>query len=153
MPPPMQRFGGGPNSLASHYQYPPQSQAHLPTPSLAGSNPSFMNANTMSNPFSVNGNALTLPGGFGGSGLGMTAGTGLASQAAQMSFAGANMHQHGHNGMGETGQTRGGNKNRIRDVWSGNLNEEMALLRAVVEKYPYVSMVSQMIYTTRLGNV
>lgn len=70
----------------------------------------------------------------------MATGTGLASQAAQMSFAQANMHQHGHNGMGESGPVRGGNKSRIREVWAGNLNEEMALLRAVAEKYPYVAM-------------
>lgn len=73
----------------------------------------------------------------------MATGTGLASQAAQMSFAQANMHQHGHNGMGESGPVRGGNKSRIREVWAGNLNEEMALLRAVAEKYPYVAMVSR----------
>jgi CCR4-NOT transcription complex subunit 7/8 len=143
MPPPMQRFGGGPNSLASHYQqYPSQTQSHLPTPSMAGSNPSFMNPNSMSNPFAVNGNGLSLAGAFGASGLGMATGTGLSSQAAQLSFAAANMHQHGPNGMGEPGQTRGGSKNRIRDVWAGNLSEEMALLRAVAERYPYVSMVS-----------
>lgn len=99
-----------------------------------------MNTNSMSNPFAMNGNALSMSGGFGGgSGLGMPGGTGLASQAAQMSFAGANVQQHGHNGMGEPG-IRGGNKGRIREVWKGNLNEEMALLRELVEKYPYISM-------------
>jgi CCR4-NOT transcription complex subunit 7/8 len=95
----------------------------------------------MSNPFAMNGNALSMSGGFGGgAGLGMPGGTGLASQAAQMSFAGANVQPHGHNGMGESG-TRGANKGRIREVWKGNLNEEMALLRELVEKYPYISMV------------
>jgi CCR4-NOT transcription complex subunit 7/8 len=100
-----------------------------------------MNANSMSNPFAVNGNALALPGSFGGSGIGMGVGTGLASQAAQMSFAAANIHNHGHTGMSETSQRGTGNKNRIREVWAGNLHEEMAILRAVVEKYPYVAMV------------
>jgi CCR4-NOT transcription complex subunit 7/8 len=100
-----------------------------------------MNANSMSNPFSMNGNALSLSGGFGGAGLGMPGGTGLASQAAQLSFAGASNH-HLQNGMGDPGPRAGlQNKNRIRDVWAGNLHEEMALLRQLVDKYPYIAMV------------
>ncbi|TAQ87989.1 hypothetical protein B7494_g3697 [Chlorociboria aeruginascens] len=139
MPPPLQRFGA-PNSLASHYQqYSTHSQSHtagLPPPSL--SNPPFMNANSMSNPFAVNGNALSLSTGFGAAGLNMPGGTGLASQAAQMSFAGANIQQS-HNGMGESG-SRTSNKGRIREVWKGNLHEEMAILRQLVDKYPYIAM-------------
>ncbi|KAH7417616.1 ribonuclease H-like domain-containing protein, partial [Cadophora sp. MPI-SDFR-AT-0126] len=141
MPPPMQRFGGAPNNLASHYQqYPSHSQAHsagLPPPSLASNPGGFMNANSMSNPFSMNGNALSLSGGFGGAGLGMPGGTGLASQAAQMGFANAN--NQGHNGMDHPARAAG-NKNRIRDVWAGNLKEEMAILRCLVDKYPYIAM-------------
>jgi CCR4-NOT transcription complex subunit 7/8 len=95
----------------------------------------------MNNPFSVNGNALSLYGGFGGAGLGMPGGTGLASQAAQMSFAGANIHQ-GHNGMSDVGSVRGQkNQNRIRDVWASNLEEEMVILRCLAGKYPYIAMV------------
>jgi CCR4-NOT transcription complex subunit 7/8 len=145
MPPPMQRFGGAPNNLASHYQqYPTHSQAHtagLPPPSLA-SNPGFMNANSMSNAFSVNGNSLGLSGGFGGSSLGMPGGTGLASQAAQMGFANAPLHQQGHGSMSEAGSSRSAvNKSRIRDVWAGNLLEEIAVLRCLVDKYPFIAMV------------
>lgn len=33
------------------------------------------------------------------------------------------------------------NKGRIREVWKHNLQEEMAVLRDVVEKYPYIAMV------------
>ena len=100
-----------------------------------------MNANSMSNPFAMNGNSLGMSGGFGGGGgLGMPGATGLASQAAQMSFAGANVQPPGHNGMGESG-TRGSTKGRIREVWKGNLHEEMAMLRVLVEEYPYISMV------------
>ena len=40
-------------------------------------------------------------------------------------------------GMGSKGQI----KSRIRDVWRGNLNQEMALLRVMVQQYPYISMV------------
>ena len=95
----------------------------------------------MSNPFAVNGNALSISGGFGGSGLGMPGGTGLASQAAQISFAGASLQQQGHNGMGELGARVMQNKNRIREVWNGNLKDEMAMLRQLVDKYPYIAMV------------
>ena len=143
MPPRMQGFGGPPNSLGSHYQsYPTHSQGHsagLPPPAL-GNNPGFMNANSMNNPFAVNGNALSISGGFGGSGLGMPGGTGLASQAAQMSFAGASLQQ-GHNVMGDQAARAIANKGKIRDVWKGNLHEEMALLRQLVDKYPYIAMV------------
>jgi hypothetical protein len=31
---------------------------------------------------------------------------------------------------------------RIRDVWRSNLHQEMDLLRALVDQYPYISMVS-----------
>jgi CCR4-NOT transcription complex subunit 7/8 len=140
----MQRFGGAPNNLASHYQQYPHSQAHaagLPPPSL-GNNPGFMNANSMNNPFAVNGNALSISGGFGSSGLGMPGGTGLASQAAQMGFANASMQQHGHNGVGEAGsRSRGKGESRIREVWKNNLAEEMAILRQLVDQYQYIAMV------------
>ena len=29
----------------------------------------------------------------------------------------------------------------IRDVWAGNLEEEMEVLRGLVDKYPFVAMV------------
>lgn len=39
----------------------------------------------------------------------------------------------------------GGSKNplkgRIRDVWRGNLAQEMQVLRSLIDKYPYISMV------------
>lgn len=141
MPPPMQRFGAAPNNLASHYQqYPGHSQAGGLPPPLAA-NQGFMNANSTSNPFAVNGSALSMSGGFGAAGLGMPSGTGLASQAAQMSFAGANLQQQVHNGMGEPATRGMTNKGRIREVWKGNLHEEMAILRHLVDKYPYIAMV------------
>jgi CCR4-NOT transcription complex subunit 7/8 len=30
---------------------------------------------------------------------------------------------------------------RIREVWANNLEEEMATLRALIERYPFISMV------------
>ncbi|KAI9050004.1 hypothetical protein LZ554_006149 [Drepanopeziza brunnea f. sp. 'monogermtubi'] len=136
MPPPMQRFGVA-NNLANHYQqYPSHAQSHaagLAPPANQG----FMNANSMSNPFAVNGNALSLSGGFGGAGIGAPGATGLASHAAQLGFANANHPVH--NGI-DHGARPAGNKNRIRDVWAVNLNEEMAILRCLVDKYPYIAM-------------
>lgn len=40
-------------------------------------------------------------------------------------------------GMGPKGQI----KSRIRDVWRGNLAQEMESLREMVVHYPYISMV------------
>lgn len=31
---------------------------------------------------------------------------------------------------------------RVREVWSTNLEQEMALIRETIEKYPYIAMVS-----------
>lgn len=33
-------------------------------------------------------------------------------------------------------------KGRIREVWKSNLEDEMAVLRDLVPKYPYIAMVS-----------
>lgn len=44
--------------------------------------------------------------------------------------------QDGAKGMGQ----------RIRDVWRTNLHQEMALLRELVQKYPYISMVSMILF-------
>ena len=142
----MQRFGGGPNSMAHYQQYPPHSQGHaagLPPPTLGG-NPAFMNPNTNINPFAVNGNALSLAQGFSGAGggMGVGGGTGLASHAAQISFAhGAALQQSAH-GVNEQGGRGVVNKGRIREVWKHNLAEEMDTLRRLVDRYPYISMVS-----------
>lgn len=38
-------------------------------------------------------------------------------------------------------ENKSGIKSRIRDVWKHNLAQEMATLRSLVEKYPYISMV------------
>lgn len=39
------------------------------------------------------------------------------------------------------------NKGRIREVWKHNLHEEMAVLRDLVDKYPYIAMVRHEEYT------
>lgn len=75
--------------------------------------------------------------------MGAVTGTGLGSREAQMSFAhGATLQNQQHNGMNDAG-ARMANKARgvIREVWKGNLHQEMDTLRKLVERYPYISMV------------
>jgi CCR4-NOT transcription complex subunit 7/8 len=84
--------------------------------------------------------------GFGG-GADTGNGTGLASHAAQMGFVrGAQMQQQQQLHQGQDGRLllegkTGSIKTRIRDVWKHNLGQEMAVLRRLVERYPYISMV------------
>ncbi|KAI9850925.1 MAG: hypothetical protein M1838_004811 [Thelocarpon superellum] len=78
------------------------------------------------------------PGGVGG-------GTGLGSHAAQMGFAhGAALQRQEANegaGLGAAADpSKGLGKGRIRDVWRNNLAQEMAVLRGLVDKYPYIAM-------------
>ncbi|KAJ5087720.1 hypothetical protein N7456_011336 [Penicillium angulare] len=154
MPPPVGRYG--PSGLAAPYtlqqahlqsQHPhPQSaNSALPPPSLGG-HPGFAgNPNTNINPFALSGagvaNGMSVAG-FAGADAG---GTGLASHAAQMGFArGAQMQQQqlhqGHDGRLSLDPKGGAVKTRIRDVWKHNLAHEMAVLRSLVDKYPYISM-------------
>lgn len=50
------------------------------------------------------------------------------------------LHQT-HDGRLALEAKAGAVKTRIRDVWKHNLAQEMAVLRQLVEKYPYISMV------------
>ena len=74
-------------------------------------------------------------------------GQGLASVAAQQGFArGAAMQEHSAQQL-EVGSldSKSGAQGRIRQVWRYNLEQEMAVLRQLVMKYPYVSMVRLLI--------
>jgi CCR4-NOT transcription complex subunit 7/8 len=108
--------------------------------------------NSMINNPGLNGNIGG--GGFGGTNLAATGGAGLASQEAQMRFAhGAALQQQQaqQQQAQESGVSRpAGVSGRIRDVYANNLNQEMAIIREMVRKYPYVSMVS--IYEAVMGN-
>jgi CCR4-NOT transcription complex subunit 7/8 len=158
MPPAVSRFGpqvlsGGPFShlQQSHHssQHQPPGSAGLPPPSF-NSHHGFGQANANSNisPFSTSGNTNGLAGGFGTGGGLAGGGTGLASQAAVMGFAhgAAIQQQQARDAMRRSSGGAGGGKHqmkgRIRDVWRHNLAQEMQILRALVEKYPYISMVS-----------
>ena len=88
-------------------------------------------------------------GGFGANaplGLGRA---GLASEAAMAGFAhGAAIEQRrdARDAMRRTsGAIKGQSKGRIRDVWQANLAQEMQNLRELVEQYPYISMVCDLL--------
>ena len=162
MPPAVSRYG--PQSLSNapfgHLQ-----QSHLPhhasqhqAPGSAGLPPPVLSSQhgfgqgssgSNMNPFAPSGNTNGLAGGFGtGSGIG-GGGTGLASPAAILGFQqGAAMQQQQQQQRDAVRRTSGGGtksqmKGRIREVWSGNLAQEMQILRSLVDKYPYISMVSE----------
>ena len=151
MPPQLRGFGGGPGVGAPYHQQGFPGSHGQPQGGHLGAN-QYLNANVQMSPFSpaANGNA------FGGAGLNGAAAVGFADsgfggQSARMGFAqgpGAALQQpqHGqvqHNVLMEHPTLRTHpNKGRIREVWKHNLHEEMAVLRGLVEKYPYIAMVS-----------
>lgn len=139
----MTRFQNGPSNMA-YQHFPGQQPSNYPT--QLGGNPSHLNPNAQIPSF-TNGNML---GGLGGgmnsaaASFGMGPETGLGSQAVRQGFDRAmpqqqHSQQGGHSMMGDhPARTQG--KGRIREVWSHNLEEEMAVLRKLVKKYPYVAM-------------
>lgn len=157
MPPAVSRFGPqiltGPFShlqqshlqhISSQHQLP--GAAGLPPPSF-NAHPGFAqgNPNSNINLFAPTNGANNLGGAFGGGGGGLGGGgTGLASHAAITGFAhgAAIQQQQAREALRRSSTSNKGLKSRIRDVWRGNLAQEMQLLRAIVEKYPYISMVS-----------
>lgn len=167
MPPPVGRYGpSGLNTPFGHLQQAhqlqqqqqaqqqqSQSQHHvahaqsLPPPSLGG-HPGFsaVASGSAGNPFGLAA-GLGSTNGVGAFGADVANGTGLASHAAQMGFVrGAQMQQQQQLHQTQDGRLildGKGNpiKTRIRDVWKHNLAQEMAVLRRLVERYPYISMV------------
>lgn len=157
MPPQLNRFPSGPATISPyHQQFPAHGQHSTSHPPPLTANPSYLNPNSQINAFTGNGNLLSLAGGlnsagaFGVGGGGGAGDTGLASHAARMSFAHAgNLQQQQqqqqqpqqHSHVMNDHPTRSQAKSRIRDVWKHNLHEEMATLRDLVDKYPYIAMV------------
>jgi len=82
-----------------------------------------------------------LQGGYGTGGLG--GGSGLASEEALRGFARGAAMQQQQAQQAESAQlglkSQGGG--RIREVWASNLEQEMIILRQLIQKYPFVSMV------------
>lgn len=155
--PPNSRFGpqmvSGPfahlqQTHLQHHSTHTSGSNSLPPPSL-GAHPSFApnNINPGQNPFTLAAGSNGLSGALGGGGtLGNGGGSGLASHAAQMGFAhGAALQQRqAEDALGRISTDgRGPTKSRIRDVWRGNLAHEMQVLRGLIEKYPYISMVGR----------
>jgi CCR4-NOT transcription complex subunit 7/8 len=130
----------------SHYQTPSQ---HLPggfNPQNAFGTSALNGGISPFNPTSAyGGNAFSNMPGAGGSfngGILGGQGQGLASVAAQQGFArGAAMQEHSHAAAeAGLGGVKSGMIGRIREVWRHNLEQEMAVLRQLIIKYPYVSM-------------
>lgn len=108
--------------------------------------PSFHHGFGQANPFAPTGNLNGLAGGFGPGGGLRAGGTGLASREAMMGFqhgAELQQQQQAREQMrrGSGGGSKGQSKSRIRDVWRGNMAQEMEELRTLIERYPYISMV------------
>ncbi|KAG7290845.1 hypothetical protein NEMBOFW57_000850 [Staphylotrichum longicolle] len=174
MPPPLNRFPSGPNTISPyHQQFPSHAQHATSHPPPLGATSAYLNAQVgQVNPFSANSNLLGLAGGLNAAaGFGVGADSGLASHAARMGFTHAgnlqqqqqsqqqalqqqqqSQHaqhappvqhpQHGQqqgHGLAEHA-TRVAQKGRIREVWKHNLHEEMANLRDLVDRYPYIAM-------------
>lgn len=120
----------------SHLQHPSQ---NFPSQNIGG-HPGFANPNLGF--FSGTG-STGLAGGFQSGGALGGGGTGLNSHAAQMGFEhGAALQQQ--QARAAAGGVTAGTKamsGRVREVWRNNLAEEMELLRHLVDKYTYISMV------------
>lgn len=41
---------------------------------------------------------------------------------------------------GLTSKTPGGDLLRVREVWNDNLDEELEMIRSIVDEYPYLAM-------------
>lgn len=142
--------------LAHHNQQQQQQQpgsAALPAPTFNNGHHGFAHGNpsTTASPFGSTSSGNGIAGPFGSTNGLASGGSGLASQAAVMGFAqGAAMQARDalRRSIGGTGSGKGQMKGRIRDVWRGNLAQEMAVLRGLIDKYPYISMVRFLIRET-----
>jgi CCR4-NOT transcription complex subunit 7/8 len=126
-----------------HQQH-PQSMQH---PGFGGANPQH-NLNLFSHNqgnFQSNAALASIGGGAAATLGGVSGGTGLDGHEARLRFAhGAQLQQDAQMGRAQDG-TKGIAGQRIREVWRNNLHQEMELLRSLVEKYPYISMVSDLL--------
>lgn len=78
---------------------------------------------------------------YGNGGIG--GGSGLASEEAYRGFARGAALQQQQAQHAEAAQLglKPGTTGRIREVWASNLEQEMVILRQLIQKYPFVSMV------------
>lgn len=153
--PPLRGFAGGPSVGAPYHQaagFPSHAQ---PQGGHLGAS-QYLNANAQIGPFSAANNNAFSTAGLNGAAAGF-ADSGFGSQSARMGFAhgpaGLQQPQHGgqmqHNALMDHQTTRvHPNKSRIKEVWRHNLHEEMAVLRDLVDKYPYIAMVRKWLTRT-----
>lgn len=150
------RFGphilSGPFSQIQHSHLTQHNQQHQPG-STALAAPTFNNGHhgftqgnpsTVASPFGSTSSGNGIAGPFGSANGLASGGSGLASQAAVMGFAQVAAMQARdalRRSIGGTGSGKRQMKGRIRDVWRGNLAQEMTVLRGLIDKYPYISMV------------
>jgi len=96
------------------------------------------------NPFTPSvGSVPSLQGGYS-TGSGFGTGSGLNSEEAMKGFArgAALQQQQAQNAEAASlGLRTGTTTGRIREVWAANLEQEMVILRQLIQKYPFVSMV------------
>jgi CCR4-NOT transcription complex subunit 7/8 len=126
----------------SHYQ---SQSTHLPNSfnvQHAFGQPSALNGGISPfNPASAYGGSAFTTGGATTFNGGMLQGQGLASEAAQRSFARvAALQEHTAQEAAAALAIKSGSSPRIREVWRHNLDQEMDVLRMLILKYPYVSM-------------
>ncbi|KAG8165689.1 hypothetical protein KVR01_004241 [Diaporthe batatas] len=150
MPPQLLRYPNGPTNVAPYqHQFAGLNPGHSNnyTPQLGG-NPSHLNPNAQIPSFATNGNVLGLGGGMNSAAASFGVGhdSGLGGQAARMGFQNATLQhpqhaqQHSHSMMGDQPARNPLAKGRIREVWKHNLEDEMAVLRDLVQDYPYIAM-------------
>jgi len=127
----------------SHYQQHQQGQA-IPQSLARPSAYAVSNPNGSISPFAQPTGSIPLQGTYPGGAIGAGGGSGLASEAAYRGFAhgAALQQQQAHQQEAAQLGLKSGAAARIRDVWAGNFEAEMVILRELITKYPYVSMVT-----------
>jgi len=151
MPPQVGRMPGHHSNPSNPYahlnptntlQHFPQHLQSIPQAPNVGGGFGSAQFNSGISPFAPSAGGYGLQGAYGGAGLG--GGQGLASEEAYRGFArGAAMQQQqqAHQAADAQMGMKSGMAARIREVWANNLEQEMAVLRQLIQKYPYVSMV------------
>ena len=152
MPPQVGRMPGHQSNPSNPYAHlnpthslPPYQQQISSIPQAPGSHSAFgvPNFGGSVNPFTSSGGSMSgLQGSYGGSG-GFGNGLGLNSEEAMRGFArgAALQQQQAQNAEAASLGLKTGMSARIREVWASNLEQEMVILRQLIRKYPFVSMV------------
>lgn len=157
MAPTLNRFPSGPNTISPyHQQFPSHAQHATSHPPPLGATSAYLNAQVgQVNPFGANSNLLGLASHAARMGFTHAGNLQQQQQSQQQALQQQQQSQHaqhappvqhpqhaqqqGH-GLAEHA-TRVAQKGWIREVWKHNLEEEMANLRDLIDRYPYIAMV------------